>query len=132
MEDVYRILLCGGIGNDIGGIFIYDLNKKGPIELDMIPGFIKKIDAENGELLIRDRKQLLRLEFVQAYYSIREDGDLIRDRIFFLLEDNTKGHIIIILDEGQADFILTGESLYKAIKQLILCSFLYNSPCKIT
>lgn len=153
---IHRLLLWGGIGNDYGGIFIYDLDVKGIMKLDMIPGFIEKIDFENGELLIRDRKQLLGLQFMEAYYSICEDGNLIpngnfridtaltpmgftltkemrvflydsdiqeykksnlragerlkcygtdmKNKIFFLLEDNTEGYIDMVPDEEGGDF----------------------------
>lgn len=100
------IFMCGGIGNDYGGTFIYDLGENSAEESEMIPGFIQTVDMKNGEFEIYDRKMLLGLQFMTARYHVSENGELIQD-----------GNYLI-----DTDLSYPGYALTKDIK-----TFLYDS-----
>lgn len=85
-NDTYSILMCGGIGNDYKAINTYDLCldpetvQKDTIEpVTTIYGDISSVNMEKGTFEVNDRKWVLGVSNVTAYYHIGDNGEILQD-----------------------------------------------------
>lgn len=85
-DEIYRIMVCGELGNAHYLIGNYKLTELGVAKESAIPGKIKEIEGD-GAVRVESRQFLAGFEMLTTTYKISDDGQMLQDGDYEISSD---------------------------------------------